>query len=76
MDIIKNMINGKKDPHLVKAERPGVSGLNHLWDGPLDTSGYPKGLGSSSGKNGIKLKFDCGCDAPLKAPITQIAKGR
>lgn len=65
-----------KDPHLMKLEKPRTSGLNHLWDGPLDTAGYPMKPGSSSGKNGIKLKKDCGCDAPLNMPITQRAKMR
>lgn len=69
--------NNAMDPHLLKVERPKVSGLNHLWDGPLDTSDYPKGAGSSSGKNGIKLKMaDCGCDSYLPMPITQRAKMR
>ena len=71
------MMNNKTtDPHLVKMEKPGVSGLNHLWDGPLDMSAYPKGQGSSSGKNGIKLKLDCGCDTAPLEPITQRAKKR
>jgi hypothetical protein len=69
-----NILNNKKDPHLLKAERPGVSGLNHLWDGPLDVSGYPMQKGSSSGKNGIKLKkYPCGCDT-AGMPITQKVK--
>jgi hypothetical protein len=64
----------KKDPHTVKMERPGTSGLNHLWDGPLDTTHFPKGKGSSSGKYGIVLKqADCGC-ASKTGPITQRAK--
>jgi hypothetical protein len=71
------MMNNKiTDPHLVKMEKPGVSGLNHLWDGPLDVSAYPKGLGSSSGKNGMKLKLDCGCGGAPLEPITQRAKNR
>jgi hypothetical protein len=65
-----------KDPHLMKLEKPKTSGLNHLWDGPLDTAGYPMKPGSSNGKNGIKLKKDCSCDAPLSGPITQRAKMR
>ena len=68
--------NNPTDPHLMKVERPKVSGLNHLWDGPLDTAGYPKGVGSSSGKNGIKLKMDCPCDSYSPEPITQRAKRR
>jgi len=71
------MMNNKAtDPHLMKVEKPKVSGLNHLWDGPLDTDGYPKGKGSSSGKNGIKLKMDCGDESPMIMPITQRAKSR
>jgi hypothetical protein len=65
-----------KDPHLMKLEKPKTSGLNHLWDGPLDTSGFPMKPGSSSGKNGMKLKVDCEHDAPLNMPITQRAKMR
>jgi hypothetical protein len=69
--------NNSTDPHLMKVERPKVSGLNHLWDGPLDKSGYPKEQGSSSGKNGMKLKMaDCGCNSYLPGPITQRAKRR
>ena len=63
-----------KDVHLLKVERPKVSGLNHLWDGPLDTSDYPKGKGSSNGKNGMKLKLDCSCNTYDPMPITQKAK--
>jgi hypothetical protein len=69
-----NLKHTAEDPHLLKVERPRVSGLNHLWDGPLDTSGFPKGLGSSSGKNGIKLKNDCPCDTYTSEPITQKVK--
>lgn len=72
-----NTKNNLTDPHLMKLERPKVSGLNHLWDGPLDTTGYPMGIGSSSGKNGIKLKqADCGCNNYTCEPITQRAKRR
>ena len=64
--------NNASDPHLLKVERPKVSGLNHLWDGPLDTTGYPKGKGSSSGKDGIRLKLDR--PQYKGGPITQRAK--
>jgi hypothetical protein len=49
-------------------------GANALWNGPLDTTAYPKGKGYSAGKNGIKLRFD----QPTYSvgPITQKAKGR
>lgn len=69
-----NSTNNLNDPHLLKVERPKVSGLNHLWDGPLDTRSYPKGKGYSAGKNGIELKFD---DPSYNLmPITQRAKSR
>ena len=71
------MMNNKTiDPHLVKMEKPGVSGLNHLWDGPLDMSAYPKGQGFSGGKNGMKLKLDCERGGAPLEPITQRAKRR
>lgn len=56
-----------------EAKMSGV-GANALWNGPFDTTGYPKGKGSSSGKDGIKLRFDQPSYSP--APITQKAKGR
>lgn len=68
------MITDKQnmDPHLLKLERSKSSGMNHLWDGPLDTTGYPMGKGSSSGKNGIVIKNS----KPIykNGPITQRAK--
>lgn len=69
-------INATKHPMTPfdkEAKMSGV-GANALWDGPFDTTGYPKGKGSSSGKNGIKLRFDeptCSSE-----PITQRAKRR
>lgn len=69
-------INAKVHPMTsfdVEAKRSGL-GANALWNGPLDTTAFPKGKGSSSGKDGIILNNDkpmaCGC------PITQKAKGR
>jgi hypothetical protein len=56
-----------------EAKMSGV-GANAIWDGPLDTTGYPKGKGSSSGKNGIKLRFDQPTYVP--GPITMKAKGK
>jgi hypothetical protein len=56
-----------------EAKMSGV-GANALWDGPFDTTGYPKGKGSSSGKDGIKLRFDQPVCSP--EPITQRAKAR
>jgi hypothetical protein len=69
-------INATKHPMTPfdkEAKMSGV-GANALWAGPFDTTGYPKGKGSSSGKNGIKLRFDeptCSSE-----PITQRAKRR
>ena len=69
-------INAKKHPaypHDKEAAMSGV-GANAIWDGPFDSTGLPKGKGSSSGKNGIKLRFDdpsCGM-----GPITQRVKAR
>ena len=45
-----------------------------LWDGPLNTSGMPKGKGRSSGIKGIILNLDKLSASPL--PITQRAKGK
>lgn len=56
-----------------EADRNGV-GANALWSGPLDTTGFPKGKGSSSGKDGIILNNDKpNCQY---GPITKRAKGR
>ena len=61
-----------KTPSVAKIERNGITGANALWGGPLDTDGFPKGIGSSSGKNGMKLKFD---EFKYKSgPITKRAK--
>jgi hypothetical protein len=49
-------------------------GANVLWNGPLDTTAYPKGKGYSAGKDGIKLRFDQ--PSYSKGPITQKAKNR
>jgi len=64
-------LNATKHPTTVfdkEAKMSGV-GANALWDGPFDTTGYPKGKGSSSGKDGIKLRFDdpkpCNCGIPI-----------
>lgn len=50
--IIKKEIQTTHDK---EAALSGV-GANVLWDGPLNTDGLPKGVGSSSGKDGIILK--------------------
>ena len=56
-----------------EAKMSGV-GANALWDGPFDTTGYPKHKGSNRGPNGIKLRFD----EPIyqNGPITQRAKSK
>jgi hypothetical protein len=61
-----------KSPAVVKAEA-GVVGANALWDGPLNTMGFPMGRGSSSGITGMELKKD----KPFykAGSITQLAKG-
>ncbi len=60
--------------HDYKKSLEGTVGESHVWDGPLDTTGFPMGKGSSSGKDGMQLK-----KYPQKpyssAPITQRAKG-
>ena len=56
-----------------EAKLSGV-GANALWSGPLDTTAYPKGKGSSSGITGIIFNND---KPTYKAgPITQKAKQR
>lgn len=51
----------------------GQVGESHVWDGPLDTSGFPMGKGSSSGITGMKLKMaKCKYTA---GPITKKAQG-
>lgn len=66
----------KKHPMLPLDKEAKASGLgaNALWDGPLNTTGYPKGKGSSSGKNGIKLRLDDPIYKP--GPITMKAQGK
>jgi hypothetical protein len=50
----------------------GIVGESHVWDGPIDTSGFPMGKGSSSGANGMEIKK---YPTEYKAgPITQRAK--
>ena len=51
----------------------GQVGENALWEGPLDTTGFPMGKGSSSGKNGMEVKkYPCSYKG---GPITMRAKG-
>jgi len=52
----------------------GQVGENAVWEGPLDVTGFPMGVGSSSGKNGLEVS-----KYPTEysdQPITQLAKGR
>lgn len=63
----------KNTPAVSKIEEQGITGANALWDGPLNTDGFPMGSGSSSGKNGMKVKQD---NVAYKAgPITSKAQG-
>ena len=53
----------------------GTVGESAVWNGPLDTDGFPMGKGSSSGANGMQIKkYPCK-SYDLNPPITQIAKG-
>jgi hypothetical protein len=61
-------------PAVRKIEETGITGANALWDGPLDTTGFPMGKGSSSGKDGLELsKYPCDY---VEGPITNRAMGR
>ena len=62
----------KVTPAVKKIENNGITGANALWDGPLDTSGFPMGKGSSNGKDGMEVKKASVMYNP--APITQRAK--
>lgn len=62
------------DKVIKKPVLEGQVGENALWEGPLDTTGFPMGKGSSSGKNGMQVKkYPCSYDG---MPITQKAKMR
>lgn len=53
----------KKNPKL-----SGQIGENAIWDGPLDKTGFPMGVGSSSGITGMqvsKYPFECGHGTPI-----------
>ena len=54
--------------------KTSVVGANALWNGPYDSTGLPKGKGSSSGITGIVLNNDKPSYSP--GPITQKAKGK
>jgi len=63
------------DKIIKKPVLEGQVGENALWEGPLDTEGFPMGKGSSSGKNGMQVKkYPCK-SYELQGPITQRAKG-
>ena len=53
-------INAKKHPMSSYDKEAALNGVgaNAIWNGPLDTTAYPKGKGYSAGKNGLKLRFD------------------
>ena len=51
----------------------GQVGESHVWDGPLDTSGFPMAPGSRSGITGMKLKMAKCSYTP--GPITKKAQG-
>lgn len=69
-------INTKKHPKNALDREGKLSGLgaDAVWAGPWDSTGYPKGKGSSSGKNGIILNNIKPEYSGL--PITEKAKGR
>ncbi len=52
----------------------GNVGQNAIWDGPLSQEYRVHAKGSSSGKNGMKLKLDQPCQCGAGTPITQRAK--
>jgi len=58
---------------LGKPTLEGQVGESHVWDGPLDTSGFPMGVGSSSGITGMKIKMAKCSYTP--GPITKKAQG-
>jgi len=69
------MHNKKYDPameRLKPGSKVGIVGESHLWDGPLDQTGRPHGMGSSSGIKGMQI-----LKAPVSykgMPITECAK--
>jgi hypothetical protein len=63
------------DKIIKKPVLEGQVGENALWEGPLDTEGFPMGKGSSSGITGMQVKkYPCKSYS-LQGPITQRAKG-
>ena len=47
--------NLNKDAVIKKGSSSENLGQNVIWNGPFDTTGRPRGQGSSSGKNGMTL---------------------
>ena len=57
----------RKNPKL-----SGQIGENAIWDGPLDKTGFPMGVGNSNGITGLQVsKYTCKYEA---GPITSKAK--
>lgn len=69
-------INATKHPQVPLDREGQLSGLgaNAVWAGPWNSEGYPKGKGSSSGKNGMIFNNDK--PAYKAGPITSRAKAR
>jgi hypothetical protein len=65
-----------KHPMNVYDKEAALSGVgaNALWNGPFNTTGFPKGQGNSNGKDGVILNND----KPVYngSPITQRAKSK
>lgn len=57
----------------IPSSKTGDIGGQALLDGPLDVAGFPKQKGSSSGKNGMKLRMElpegCDCIKPITARV-------
>jgi hypothetical protein len=53
-------MNHKIDPNynavMASKNVKGVVGENAIWDGPLDQTGRPHGMGASNGITGMRLK--------------------
>lgn len=66
----------EKSKQIIKSPSlQGAVGESAVWNGPLDTSGFPMGKGSSSGANGMQIKkYPCK-SYDLQGPITSRAKG-
>lgn len=53
-------INAKKHQVVPLDKEAALNGVgaNAIWNGPMDTTAYPKSPGYSAGKDGIELRFD------------------